>query len=143
MNDAPDALMIQSSQASKLLLVEDNESNRDMLSRRLVRRGFEVVTATDGESAIRIAREAKPDLVLMDMSLPGINGWDATRIIKSSPETSAIPVVALTAHAMTSDREEAFAAGCNGFETKPVEMDKLLATIHGLLAGKRGPNADA
>ena len=123
---------------SKILLVEDNELNRDMLSRRLVRHGFEVVTAVDGESAIRIVREAIPDLVLMDMSLPGINGWDATRIIKSSSDTSAIPVVALTAHAMSSDREEAFAAGCNGFETKPVEMDRLLATIRGLLAERRG-----
>jgi CheY-like chemotaxis protein len=129
---------MQTSQVSKLLLVEDNESNRDMLSRRLVRRGFEVVTATDGESAITIAREVRPDLVLMDMSLPGINGWDATRILKSSPETSAIPIVALTAHAMSSDREEAFAAGCSGFETKPVELDKLLATITELLAGRRG-----
>lgn len=143
MISAVDAFMIQSSQASKLLLVEDNELNRDMLSRRLVRRGFEVVTAVDGESAIKIVREAKPDLVLMDISLPGINGWEVTRIIKSTPESSAIPVVALTAHAMSSDREEAFAAGCNGFETKPVEMDRLLATINTLLAGQRGSHADA
>ena len=116
-----------------MLLVEDNELNRDMLTRRLQRRGFQVITALDGESAIRVANDEKPDLILMDMSLPGINGWDATRQLKENPETRHIPVVALTAHAMHGDREQASQAGCDAFETKPVELDRLLNTIRSLL----------
>lgn len=122
-----------SSEVTRLLLVEDNELNRDMLTRRLQRRGFQVITALDGESAIRTANEEKPDLILMDMGLPGINGWDATRRIKENPETRHIPVVALTAHAMHGDREQARKAGCDAFETKPVELDRLLNTIRSLL----------
>jgi CheY-like chemotaxis protein len=120
-------------QGTKVLLVEDNELNRDMLSRRLIRRGFNVVTAVDGESAIQISRESSPDLILMDMGLPGMNGWDATRAIKGNPATCAIPVVALTAHALNADRERAFAAGCDAFETKPIDLDRLLNTIRSLL----------
>jgi CheY-like chemotaxis protein len=125
--------MAESSRPAKLLLVEDNELNRDMLSRRLVRRGFDVITVVDGEAAIRQTNEIKPDLILMDMGLPGLNGWDATRRIKANPETRAIPVIALTAHALKSDREQALAAGCDAFETKPVELDRLLNTIRNLL----------
>lgn len=117
-----------------MLLVEDNELNRDMLTRRLQRRGFQVITALDGESAIQAASNEKPDLILMDMGLPGINGWDATRQIKENPETRSIPVVALTAHAMHGDRELARQAGCDAFETKPVELDRLLNTIRSLLS---------
>lgn len=116
-----------------MLLVEDNELNRDMLTRRLQRRGFQVITALDGEGAIRAAREEKPDLILMDMGLPGVNGWDATRKIKENPETRHIPVVALTAHAMHGDRDQARQAGCDAFETKPVELERLLNTIRSLL----------
>jgi CheY-like chemotaxis protein len=122
-----------SSEVTRLLLVEDNELNRDMLTRRLRRRGFHVIIALDGEGAIRAALEEKPDLILMDMGLPGINGWDATRKIKENPETSHIPVVALTAHAMQDDREHARQAGCDAFETKPVELERLLTTIRSLL----------
>jgi CheY-like chemotaxis protein len=128
--------MAESSRPAKLLLVEDNELNRDMLSRRLVRRGFDVITAIDGEAAIRKTNEIKPDLILMDMGLPGLNGWDATRRIKANPETHAIPVIALTAHALKTDREQALAAGCDAFETKPVELDRLLSTIHNLLTAR-------
>ena len=126
--------MAESSRAIRVLLVEDNELNRDMLSRRLARRGFEVVTAMDGEAAIQQTNEGKPDLILMDMGLPGLNGWDATRRIKANPETNAIPVIALTAHAMKVDREQALAAGCDAFETKPVELERLLTTIQNLLS---------
>jgi CheY-like chemotaxis protein len=122
-----------SSEVTRLLLVEDNELNRDMLTRRLQRRGFQVITALDGEGAIRAAREEKPDLILMDMGLPGVNGWDATRKIKENPETRHIPVVALTAHAMHGDRDQARQAGCDAFETKPVELERLLNTIRSLL----------
>jgi len=125
--------MAESSRPTRVLLVEDNELNRDMLSRRLARRGFEVVTATDGETAIQQTNESKPDLILMDMGLPGLNGWDATRRIKANPEMNAIPVIALTAHAMKVDREQALAAGCDAFETKPVELERLLTTIRDLL----------
>src|SRR6185437_4937138 len=125
--------MAESSRPTRVLLVEDNELNRDMLSRRLARRGFEVVTATDGETAIQQTNEIKPDLILMDMGLPGLNGWDATRRIKANPEMNAIPVIALTAHAMKVDREQALAAGCDAFETKPVELERLLTTIRDLL----------
>jgi CheY-like chemotaxis protein len=126
--------MAESSQPMRVLLVEDNELNRDMLSRRLARRGFQVVTAVDGEAAIRETTASKPDLILMDMGLPGLNGWDATRRIKANPETNTIPVIALTAHAMKIDREQALAAGCDAFETKPVELDRLLATIQNLFS---------
>ena len=125
---------------TKLLLVEDNELNRDMLTRRLERRGFLVAIGLDGESALQMARQSKPDLILMDVGLPGMNGWDATRSLKRDPETRHIPVVALTAHALTSDREQAVAAGCDAFETKPVEMDRLLRTIESLLAAGKGSN---
>lgn len=128
--------MAESSRPAKLLLVEDNELNRDMLSRRLVRRGFDVITVVDGEAAIRQTNEIKPDLILMDMGLPGLNGWDATRRIKANPETRAIPVIALTAHALRTDREQALAAGCDAFETKPVELDRLLNTIRNLLTAR-------
>jgi CheY-like chemotaxis protein len=101
-----------------------------------VRRGFEVVTAVDGEAAIQQTKEIKPDLILMDMGLPGLNGWDATRRIKANPDTHAIPVIALTAHALKADREQALAAGCDAFETKPVELERLLSTIRNLLTAR-------
>ena len=118
---------------SKILLVEDNEMNRDMLSRRLGRRGYEVVIAVDGEQGIAMAASEAPALILMDMSLPGVDGWEATRRIKSAPATSAIPVIALTAHAMEGDREKAIAAGVDDFDTKPVELERLLGKIEALL----------
>ena len=121
---------------AKILLVEDNEMNRDMLSRRLQRRGHEVLTAVDGESGLALARSELPALVLMDMSLPGIDGWEATRQLKADPATRAIPVIALTAHAMAGDREKSLAAGCDDFDTKPIDLDRLLAKIAALLPGK-------
>ena len=124
---------------AKLLLVEDNPENRDMLSRRLIRRGFELCFAVDGAEAVSCTRAQKPDLVLMDLSLPVIDGWEATRRIKADPETSGIPVIALTAHAMSGDREKALAAGCNDYDTKPVDLPRLLAKIDALLvANGRG-----
>jgi len=122
----------------KILLVEDNEMNRDMLSRRLVKRGYDVVLALDGEQGVAMARAETPGLILMDMSLPGIDGWEATRQLKAVPETRAIPVIALTAHAMAGDREKALAAGCDDFDTKPVELSRLLAKIEALLARRAG-----
>jgi CheY-like chemotaxis protein len=121
---------------AKILLVEDNEMNRDMLSRRLQRRGHEVLTAVDGESGLAVVRSELPALILMDMSLPGIDGWEATRQLKTDPATQAIPVIALTAHAMAGDREKALAAGCDDFDTKPIELDRLLAKIAALLGGQ-------
>ena len=118
---------------AKILLVEDNEMNRDMLSRRLVRRGYEVVIAVDGEQGLAMARSEAPALILMDMSLPGIDGWEATRQLKTAPETRKIPVIALTAHAMAGDREKAVAVGCDDFDTKPVELTRLLEKIEALL----------
>ncbi|MBL0087029.1 MAG: response regulator [Ideonella sp.] len=118
---------------NKILLVEDNELNRDMLSRRLMRKGYDVLLAIDGEQALQIASTAAPALILMDMSLPGMDGWEATRRLKANPATHAIPVVALTAHAMVSDRDSALAAGCDDFDTKPVEFDRLLAKLDALL----------
>src|SRR5215471_4228009 len=106
---------------TKILLVEDNETNRDMLSRRLIRRGFEVVMAFDGAQAIEMATSETPDIILMDMSLPVIDGWEATRQVKAAPATKAIPVIALTAHAMAGDREKALAAGCDDYDTKPID----------------------
>jgi CheY-like chemotaxis protein len=121
---------------AKILLVEDNEMNRDMLSRRLQRRGYEVLTAVDGESGLAMTRSAAPALVLMDMSLPGIDGWEATRQLKADPATQTIPVIALTAHAMAGDREKALAAGCDDFDIKPIDLDRLLGKIEALLGGK-------
>ncbi len=118
---------------AKVLLVEDNEMNRDMLSRRLARRGYEVVIAMDGRGGIEMAGSEQPDIILMDMSLPVMDGWDATRRLKASPDTQAIPVIALTAHAMTSDREKALEAGCDDYDTKPVELPRLLQKIERLL----------
>jgi CheY-like chemotaxis protein len=117
-----------------LLLVEDNEMNLDMLSRRLLRKGYKVLLAVDGESGLALAQQQQPSLIVMDMSLPGIDGWEATRRLKSAPATRAIPVIALTAHAMASDRDAALAAGCDDFDTKPVELSRLLAKIEALLA---------
>ena len=118
---------------AKILLVEDNEMNRDMLSRRLVRRGFTVLIAVDGSIGIAKARGEAPDLILMDMSLPVIDGWEATRVLKADPTTAKIPIIALTAHAMAEDREKALAAGCDDFDTKPVELTRLLGKIDALI----------
>ncbi len=117
----------------KVLLVEDNEMNRDMLSRRLKRKGYDVVMAVDGQQGVTLAAQENPDIILMDMSLPVINGWDATRQIKAAPQTRAIPVIALTAHAMAGDREQALAAGCDDYDTKPVELERLLLKMEALL----------
>ena len=117
----------------KILLVEDNEMNRDMLSRRLERRGYQVVIAVDGEQGVAMARLEAPDLILMDMSLPVLDGWEAARRLKAAPETQAIPVIALTAHAMVGDREKAIAAGCDDYDTKPVEFQRLLEKIEAIL----------
>jgi CheY-like chemotaxis protein len=119
---------------AKILLVEDNEMNRDMLSRRLLRKGYEVVMAVDGEQAVAMAQSEKPDLILMDMSLPVIDGWEATRRVKASEASSGIPIIALTAHAMSGDRERALGAGCDDYDTKPIEMPRLLEKIDALLA---------
>jgi CheY-like chemotaxis protein len=123
---------------AKILLVEDNEMNRDMLSRRLLRKGYEVVMAVDGEQAVAMAQSEKPDLILMDMSLPVIDGWEATRRVKASEATSGIPIIALTAHAMSGDRERALGAGCDDYDTKPIEMPRLLEKIDALLARPKG-----
>jgi two-component system cell cycle response regulator DivK len=109
-----------------ILLVEDNEMNRDMLSRRLERKGYRVLTAEDGQQGVDLAMQEQPDLILMDMSLPVLDGWGATRLLKRSSETKHIPVIALTAHAMAKDKEEAYQAGCDDFDTKPVELSRLL-----------------
>jgi two-component system cell cycle response regulator DivK len=118
---------------AKILLVEDNEMNRDMLSRRLQRRGHEVVCAVDGAEGVELARTETPGLILMDMSLPGIDGWEASRQLKADPQTSTIPIIALTAHAMSNDRERALEAGCDDYDTKPVELPRLLGKIDALL----------
>jgi two-component system, cell cycle response regulator DivK len=118
---------------AKILLVEDNEMNRDMLSRRLLRKGFEVVIAVDGGQAVAMAESERPDLILMDMSLPVIDGWEATRRVKADAKTAHIPVIALTAHAMSGDREKAFGVGCDDYDTKPIEMPRLLEKIEVLL----------
>ena len=120
----------------KILLVEDNEMNRDMLSRRLVRNGYEIILAADGRQGVDMAIAERPDLILMDMSLPVMDGWEATRQVKADPATRAIPVIALTAHAMVQDREKAMAAGCDDFDTKPVELPRLLEKIKTLLDGR-------
>lgn len=118
---------------AKVLLVEDNEMNRDMLSRRLARKGYDVVIAIDGHDGLEAASRERPDIILMDMSLPGLDGWDATRRLKAEPDTCGIPVVALTAHAMASDREKALEAGCDDYDTKPVELPRLLDKMERLL----------
>jgi CheY-like chemotaxis protein len=118
---------------TKVLLVEDNEMNRDMLSRRLVRRGFEVVMAVDGEQGFQMAQTELPDLILMDMSLPVLDGWGATRKIKAEASTRSIPLIALTAHAMAGDREKALQAGCDDYDTKPIELSRLLDKMDRLL----------
>jgi CheY-like chemotaxis protein len=118
---------------AKVLLVEDQEDNRDMLSRILKKRGYEVAIAVDGAEGVEKARSEAPDLILMDMSLPVMDGWEATRILKAEDDTRSIPVVALTAHAMSTDREKAFEAGCDAYETKPIEFPRLLETMEKLL----------
>jgi two-component system cell cycle response regulator DivK len=125
---------------AKLLLVEDNEMNRDMLSRRLTRRGYQVAIAVDGAQGIAMAQSEKPDLVLMDLSLPGIDGWEATRRIKAGADTKHLPVIGLTAHAMAGDREKALEAGCDDYDTKPIELERLIGKIQSLLPnGAKGP----
>lgn len=126
---------------AKILLVEDNEMNRDMLSRRLIRKGYEVVMATDGQQGVAMAGSEKPDLILMDMSLPVIDGWEATRQVKAADATRSIPVIALTAHAMAGDREKALEAGCDDYDTKPVDINRLLDKISALLTRTAGSPA--
>ena len=121
----------------KILLVEDNEMNRDMLSRRLARKGFEVAIAVDGRQGVEMAQAAAYDVILMDMSLPEIDGWDATRQLRAAPTTKSVPIIALTAHAMSGDREKAIEAGCDDYDTKPIELDRLLGKIQSLL-GRNG-----
>jgi len=118
---------------AKILLVEDNEMNLDMLSRRLERRGFEVSIAMDGMQGVEMAQSQRPDLILMDMSLPVLDGWQATRQLKSSPDTKHIPIIALTAHAIAGDREKCLAAGCDEYESKPVKFPSLMAKIDAIL----------
>ena len=124
---------------AKILLIEDNEMNRDMLSRRLERRGYQVLIAVDGEQGVKMAQSEAPDLILMDMSLPVLNGWEAARRLKASPETQAIPIIALTAHAMVGDREKAIEAGCDDYEIKPVEFQRLLEKIDVILGKATRP----
>jgi two-component system cell cycle response regulator DivK len=124
---------------AKILIVEDNEMNRDMLSRRLIRRGYEVVMAVDGEEGVTAAKSECPDLILMDMSLPVIDGWEATRRLKAEPQTRRIPVIGLTAHAMAGDREKVIDAGCDDYDTKPVELPRLLQKIEALLRADKKP----
>jgi two-component system, cell cycle response regulator DivK len=125
----------------KILLIEDNELNRDMLSRRLSRRGYEVLLAVDGREGIRLAKEAMPDLILMDMNLPEVDGWEATRRIKADPSTRQVPVIALTAHAMPGDAAKAIAAGCDDYDTKPVEMPRLMAKLSAFLGPAPEPGS--
>ena len=119
----------------KVLLVEDNEMNRDMLSRRLARNGYEVVMAVDGQQAVTMAGSESPDIILMDMSLPVVDGWEATRRVKADPATQAIPVIALTAHAMAEDEKKARDAGCDDFDTKPVDIQRLIGKMQALVGG--------
>jgi two-component system response regulator len=127
------SILVSIATMSKILLVEDNELNRDMLSRRLTRKGFDVAIAVDGEQGIQLATSEKPDLILMDMSLPIIDGLTATQTLKGNSDTSHIPIIALTAHAMASDREKALAAGCDDYDTKPIEFKRLLEKIQAFL----------
>jgi CheY-like chemotaxis protein len=119
----------------RILIVEDNEENRDSLTRRLERRGFEILCANDGKAGVEMAKAEKPDLILMDMNMPELDGWEATRQIKAEPGMGGLPVIALTAHAMTGDRERALEAGCTDYHTKPIEFPKLLAQIESILQG--------
>jgi CheY-like chemotaxis protein len=121
----------------KVLLVEDNDMNRDMLSRRLRRHGFEVIFAVDGQQGIDLARSERPDIILMDMSLPVIDGWEATRRVKGNEATRGVPVIGLTAHAMSGDREKAIEAGCDDYDTKPVELERLIGKIQHLLGAAK------
>ncbi len=121
---------------AKVLLVEDNEMNRDMLSRRLTKRGYSVVMAIDGQQGVDLAVSEKPDIILLDMSLPVVDGWDAAQKIKANPVSAGVPLIALTAHAMASDKERALSAGCDDFDTKPVELPRLLGKIESLLKAK-------
>ena len=123
----------------KILYVEDNEDNIYVVKNRFTRAGFTVLVATDGEQGVAMAATERPDLILMDLRLPGLDGWEATRQIKAQPGTRHIPVIALTAHAMTGDREKALAAGCDDFDTKPVEMPRLLEKVRALLPKKEAP----
>ena len=129
----PDCVYTENSIMKKILLVEDNEMNRDMLSRRLKRKQYEVAIAINGEEGVAMARTTSPDIILMDMSLPVMDGWEATRTIKAAPDTQSIPIIALTAHAMSGDREKAVAAGCDDYDTKPIELPRLLGKIDALL----------
>jgi CheY-like chemotaxis protein len=128
---------MQPQQQRRILLIEDNELNRDMLSRRLERKGFDVLMAADAKEGLSLARAQSPDLILMDMRLPDLDGWDATRQLKADDATRQIPVIALTAHAMDRDRDLALAAGCDDFDTKPVEIERLLGKIEKLLRGAK------
>ncbi len=121
----------------RVLLVEDNEMNRDMLSRRLVRRGFEVIFAVDGQQGVDLAKSERPDIILMDMSLPVIDGWEATRRVKADDATRRVPVIGLTAHAMSGDREKAIEAGCDDYDTKPVELERLIGKMEKLLGAAK------
>ena len=121
---------------AKILLVEDNEMNRDMLMRRLARRGYEVVSAVDGQQGLAMARSESPDLILMDMDLPVLDGWEATRQLRAAPETRVIPVIAITAHAMVGERDKAMQAGCNDFDTKPIDFPRLLEKIEAILGNE-------
>ena len=123
-----------------ILIVEDDELNRDMLSRRLQKKGYETLIAVDGSQGVAIARAESPALVLMDMSLPVMDGWEATRQLKAEPRTRSIPVIALTAHALAGEREKALAAGCDEFDTKPIDLPRLLAKMEALRAGKPAPS---
>ena len=122
---------------TKILLVEDNEMNRDMLSRRLTRRGFEVIFAVNGQEGVDLAISERPDIILMDLSLPVLDGWEATRRVKAEAATSSVPIIGLTAHAMSGDREKAIEAGCDDYDTKPVELDRLIAKIERLLGSEK------
>ena len=123
---------------TKVLVVEDNEMNRDMLSRRLTRRGFQVIFAVDGQQGVDLARSERPDIILMDMSLPVMDGWEATRRVKSDDATRGVPVIGLTAHAMAGDREKAIEAGCDDYDTKPVELERLIGKMERLLGTGKG-----
>jgi CheY-like chemotaxis protein len=123
---------------TKVLVVEDNEMNRDMLSRRLTRRGFQVIFAVDGQQGVDLALSERPDIILMDMSLPIIDGWEATRRVKSDDATRGVPVIGLTAHAMAGDREKAIEAGCDDYDTKPVEFERLIGKMERLLGAGKG-----
>jgi CheY-like chemotaxis protein len=126
---------------SRILIVEDNAINREMLTRRLARNGYDVVTAVDGENALAVARERTPDLVLMDMSLPVLDGWEAARRMKADQGLKQMPIIALTAHAMATDREKALGAGCDDYDTKPIDLPRLLGKIKALLSGDAGAAA--